>query len=257
MISVIVFDLDGTLTRSKSKIEDDMVVHLLRLLERYMVGIISGGKFEQFETQVLYRLNTYPKKYLENLFIFPTSGGSMYVYDDVAGWISLYKNTLSDGEKDRIYEAFIDAFKITDWKNSKEHFGPRFEDRGNQITFSALGQEAPLPLKKVFDSDRALRKELKAELDKLLPDMEVAIGGTTTIDVTRKGINKAYGIKRLMNYLDIISDNMLFIGDALFEGGNDYPVKETGVHCIQVERYEDTFEVIDGILRRTTIERNR
>ncbi|MCH8889020.1 HAD hydrolase family protein, partial [Patescibacteria group bacterium] len=75
------------------------------------------------------------------------------------------------------------------------------------------------------------------------------IGGTTSIDVTKKGIDKAYGIQKIEKSLNIRRDNMLFIGDAVFPGGNDYSVKEAGVKTIQVSGPEETKEIIRELLK--------
>src|SRR3989344_5863668 len=103
-----------------------------------------------------------------------------------------------------------------------------------QITMSALGQNAPVELKKLWDPNQDKRRKLKAVLDKYLKDFEVRMGGTTSIDVSRKGIDKAYGINKIEDILRINKSEMVFIGDALYEGGNDYPVIATGVKCIKI-----------------------
>ena len=126
--------------------------------------------------------------------------------------------------------------------------GERIEDRGTQITYSALGQQAPLDAKQTWDSDFAKRKVIQSLLDGLLPKCSVRLGGTTSIDVTRPGIDKAYGIRKLRDILDVPIDQMLYVGDALFPGGNDYPARETGADCIAVRDPEDTKRVIETII---------
>lgn len=56
------------------------------------------------------------------------------------------------------------------------------------------------------------------------------LGGTTSVDVTKAGIDKAYGIRKLRDILGVAIDDMILVVDALFQGGNDYPAKETGVY---------------------------
>ena len=122
------------------------------------------------------------------------------------------------------------------------------EDRQTQITMSALGQNAPVELKKLWDPNQEKRRKLKSVLDKYLKDFEVRMGGTTSIDVSRKGIDKAYGINKIEEILGIKKPEMIFIGDALYEGGNDYPVISTGVKCIKINSPEDTKREIRKIL---------
>ncbi|HEY0308075.1 MAG TPA: HAD hydrolase family protein [Acidobacteriaceae bacterium] len=130
-----------------------------------------------------------------------------------------------------------------------EHcWGAQIEDRGSQITFSALGQQAPLDEKNKWDFDYSKRKKIKAILDTLLPDFSVRMGGSTSIDVTKPGIDKSYGIRKLRDFLGIPLQGMVFIGDALFPGGNDYPAREAGVVSIPVHGPNETKLVIQTIL---------
>ncbi len=92
------------------------------------------------------------------------------------------------------------------------------EDRGSQITFSALGQEAPLDEKKKWDPDFKKREKIKEILKPLIPDFSIQLGGSTSIDVTRPGIDKAYGVKKLQETLGIAIEDMIFVGDAVFPG---------------------------------------
>jgi len=127
-------------------------------------------------------------------------------------------------------------------------WGEAIEDRGSQITYSALGQQAPYQEKKTWDPDFSRRKKIKAILDTMIPEFSVRMGGATSIDITKPGIDKAYGIRKLSETLGIVIDEMLFVGDALFPGGNDYPAREAGVECIQVRDHDETKRVIETIL---------
>jgi predicted GH43/DUF377 family glycosyl hydrolase len=112
---------------------------------------------------------------------------------------------------------------------SKKVCGEVIENRGGQITFSALGQQAPLDEKKKWDSDFAKRTKIKVILDTLIPDFSVRVGGATSVDVTKPGIDKAYGVRKLRDFLGISLNEMIFIGDALFAGGNDYPAERAAL----------------------------
>jgi hydroxymethylpyrimidine pyrophosphatase-like HAD family hydrolase len=89
---------------------------------------------------------------------------------------------------------------------------------------------------------------MKTQLDKLIPEFFVRLGGTTSVDVTKPGIDKAYGIGKLRDTLGITIQEMIFIGDALFPGGNDYPAKEAGVVSIQVRDPNESKRVIEAII---------
>jgi phosphomannomutase len=245
--NLIVFDLDGTLAQSKAALDDEMAGLLRDLLSVIKVAIISGGDFPQFEKQVLGHLPSGTK--LTNLFILPTSGTKFFTYD--GEWRQLYADDLGDDEKKRIESALEKAVSDSGLQPT-ETWGERIEDRGTQITYSALGQQAPLEAKSQWDPDFAKRKQIKAILDKMLPDFSVRLGGTTSIDVTRPGIDKGYGIHKLQAVLGIPIEKMLFVGDAIFPGGNDYAAKEAGVDTIQVRDPDETKRVIEAIVACTS-----
>lgn len=242
---LVVFDLDGTLTLSKQPMDSEMSNILVELLRKKLVAVIGGGSCKQFQNQFLPSLNC-PKELLQKLFLFPTCSTSFYRYEG-NGWRNVYTENLKTEDKKKILEAFKKALDQYGYKPEKL-YGEIIEDRETQITFSALGQEALLELKEKWDPDRKKRIEIKAILDKLIPEFEVRIGGTTSIDVTRKGIDKAYGIKKIQKIFGFSISEILFIGDALYKGGNDYPVKEAGVESVQVSGPKDCKKVIKDIV---------
>lgn len=243
MKKLIIFDLDGTLAESKSAIDQEMAVLLSRLLKVSRVAIISGGDWPQFKKQVLDHL---PRETsLKKLSILPTCGTKYYQYKKE--WKELYAENFTDAEKTKIIDELNKAVQASGL-DIKKTWGEQIEDRGSQITFSALGQKAPLKEKKDWDNDFAKRKKIKTRLDKSLKQFSITMGGTTSIDITKPGIDKAYGIQKLHEVLGIKIAKMIFIGDALFEGGNDHPARKTGVVCIQVRDSEETKRVIETII---------
>jgi phosphomannomutase len=241
---LIVFDLDGTLAESKSAIDAEMSGLLGRLLAVERVAVISGGAFPQFEQQLVGNL---PKDGdLTKLSLLPTCGTRFYSYE-AGAWKLLYAEDFSGEQKTKILAALNEAVDKSGFKADKT-WGAAIEDRESQITYSALGQQAPLDAKKNWDPDYTKRKKIKSLLDPLLPDFSVSIGGSTSIDITKPGIDKAYGIRKLESILTIPIAQMLYIGDALFPGGNDYPARSTGADCIQVRDPNETKRVIEAII---------
>lgn len=243
MKKLIVFDLDGTLAESKSALDTEMAVLLKALLAAVKVAVISGGNWPQFEKQVL--ANLPHDEHLKNLSLLPTCGTKFYRYE--AGWELLYSEDFTAVEKEKIIRSLEQAAKALDSQPGKT-WGEVIEDRGSQVTFSALGQQAPIEAKKSWDPNFAKRQKMKAVLDQLIPEFSVRLGGTTSIDVTKPGIDKAYGIRKLRDTLGIGIEEMIFIGDALFPGGNDYPAKESGALSIQVRDPGETKRVIEAII---------
>ncbi|HEY9533347.1 MAG TPA: HAD-IIB family hydrolase [Mucilaginibacter sp.] len=243
MKKLIVFDLDGTLAESKAAIDTEMVKILNALIDVTRVAIMSGGDWPQFKKQVLAHLTN--KKAFKNLSILPTCGTKFYQYK--SGWKKLYAEDFTEEQKKKIISCLTAAVEEQGFKPEKI-WGEQIEDRGSQITYSALGQQAPLKEKKKWDPGFAKRKKIQAVLAKTIPEFSVNLGGTTSVDVTRPGIDKAYGIKKLREILDIKKKEMVFIGDAIFPGGNDYPAKEAGVASICIKDPNETKRVIEGII---------
>ncbi|HII15867.1 MAG TPA: HAD-IIB family hydrolase [Nanoarchaeota archaeon] len=235
---LVVFDLDGTLAKSKCQMDEEMSAILQNLLKTKSVGVMSGGSYSQFQKQFLSSLKCNDNNLLKNLFLFPTCSTAFYRFGN-GEWIKVYAEALSEQEKRKIFDAFGKVFMGISF-SPENVYGEIVEDRGSQVTFSALGQQAPLELKKEWDPDSKKRLQMKALLEKHIPEFEIRIGGTTSIDVTRKGIDKQYGIKQIEKILGFRKEEIIFVGDALFEGGNDYPVRQYGVRCIEVASPEDT-----------------
>ena len=243
MKKLIVFDLDGTLAESKSALDAEMATLLHDLLGIIKVAIISGGDWPQFEKQLLSNLPD--DEHLANLSLLPTCGTKFFEYK--SDWKKLYSEDFTADEKEKIICSLKKAVAEAGFKVEKV-WGETIEDRGSQITFSALGQQAPLKEKDKWDPDYTKRKKIKAMLDPLLPGFSVRMGGSTSIDVTKPGIDKAYGIRKLRDLLGISLKEMIFIGDALFPGGNDYPAEEAGVVSIPVRGPNETKPVTKVII---------
>jgi phosphomannomutase len=243
MKKLIVFDLDGTLAESKSPVDVEMSQLLRSLLGMVKVSIISGGDWPQFETQVL--ANLPHDTLLTNLSILPTCGTKFFSY--AGSWRKLYSDDFTSDEREKIVSSLKKAVAQAGFQAEKV-WGEAIEDRGSQITYSALGQQAPLEEKKKWDPDFAKRKQIKALADTLLPGFSLRMGGATSIDVTKPGIDKAYGIAKLQDVLGITLNEMMFIGDAIFPGGNDYPVKEAGVYSVCVSGPHECKRVIEAVM---------
>lgn len=248
MKKVIAFDLDDTLAITKSEISDRMSALLGRLLEHYDVCVITGGRFEQIEKQVVSRLEV-PEHSLGRLHLMPTCGTRYYRYDELEHkWVLQYAEDLSKEQKKQIVEALETVAKdMGIW--CEKPAGEIIEDRFSQITMSALGQQATPEAKYEWaEKFKDVRPVYRDRVAELLPDLEVRIGGTTSTDITLPGIDKAYGMRRLIDAIDISKDEILFFGDKLTEGGNDYPVKAMGIDSVAVDGWETTAYALDGVL---------
>lgn len=250
---LIVFDLDGTLAPSKSTMDSEMAKLMHELLVAKKVAIIGGGKYALFKHQFLNELKV-PKELLKNLFLFPTTATAFYRYN--SGWKNVYEHKLTKTEVEQIKKTFNRVFKEIGYKHPKKVYGKVIENRGTQVTFSALGQEivAVLGKKGVELKDKwkeennHTKMQIAALMSKYLPKLEIRAAGHTSVDVTKKGIDKAYGLKQIENHIKVKIKDMLFVGDAIFPGGNDYAVTKTKVDYFPVKSPEDTKKVIKAVL---------
>lgn len=243
---LVAFDLDDTLAPSKSPIDPRIATQLRALLQHVEVAIISGGNEQQFRTQVIAKIGDADAAELSRLHLLPTCG-TRYLRHDGVGFDTVYAHDLSDEEKSAALRALREeAERLGLWEQNP--WGEILEDRGSQITFSALGQQAPHDAKQAWDPSGAKRGRLRDAVAARLPELEVRSGGSTSIDITLAGIDKAHGMKALAERTNIPLGDMLFYGDRLDEGGNDYPVKALGVRSIAVSGWEETAAELDGLI---------
>ncbi len=244
---LFIFDLDGTLTESKSPITTKMANLLSALLTEKKVAVISGGKFAQFKKQFISKLKT-DGSVLKNLTLFPTNSTAFYSPVG-SSWKKIYEETLSPTEKTTILSALKKLQSSPLYRKPKKVYGKIIEDRATQITISALGQLAPVSAKKKWNKISDLRTIYISALKKDLGKFEIKKGGLTSIDITREGIDKAHGIKKILKELNIPKTDAVFIGDAFYPGGNDAPARKAGIDCIPVSGPKETEKIIKTALK--------
>jgi HAD superfamily hydrolase (TIGR01484 family) len=245
---MIAFDLDDTLSITKSAIDPRMSQLLMGLLECYDVCVISGANIEQLHKQVTSHLPAKPR-HLQRLHLMPTCGTRYYRFDEsTSDWVMQYSNEPTAEQKRQAREVLTKVAKeLGLWPENP--YGEVIEDRGSQLTLTALGQDTPAELKYAWDPTGEKKLAIRDAAAPLLPELEVRAAGTTSVDVTLKGIDKAYGMRRLMEYANVTMEQILFIGDKLDEGGNDYQVKAMGIDVVAVEKWEDTALVVETLVK--------
>lgn len=250
---LIAFDLDGTLAPSKSHFHPRMVALFDQLLAKYQVCVISGGKYELFQTQFLTQITSEPAS-LSRLHLMPTSGTRYYRYNDNE-WKLMYAEDFTSDQKKRIITALSEGLKESGYEQ-KRTYGETIEDRESQITLSILGQDIVAELedegvriKEEWDPDGSKKMKIRDIVAKKIPEFNVRAAGATSIDVTQPGVDKAYGMDKLLQATGLVKDDVLFFGDKIMPGGNDYAVEEMGIECISVRNWEDTAFAIEGIIK--------
>jgi phosphomannomutase len=252
---LVAFDLDGTLAPSKSHFPERMVNLFDRLLEKYQVCVISGGKYELFQRQFLTQITTEPEL-LERLHLMPTSGTRYYRFEKDK-WVKKYAENFTAKEKEEIIKALEEGLEESGYKEEKT-YGDIIEDRESQVSLSIFGQEIVaelgeegIKIKEEWDPDASKKIRLRDIIAPKIPKFEVRAAGSTTIDVTKPGIDKAYGMKKLMEATGLKKEDILFMGDRIVPGGNDYAVEQMGIDCVAVRNWHDTSYAIEGIVKVT------
>lgn len=237
---VLAFDLDTTLARSKTRMTEPVAFQFATMTRIMPVAIVSGGRFEQFQEQVLDVLPVETNRF--NLHLMPTSGTRYYRWDG-GNWSQVYAHDLSEQDRHAAAASLQRrAQELGFWE--EKTWGPRIEDRGSQITFSALGQEAPVDKKEAWDPTNEKKNALTSAVAGDLPHLQVRSGGSTSVDISARGIDKAYAVQKLAGILDIAIDQMVFVGDRMDPDGNDYPAAQAGTMALRVSDPQDTLTLL-------------
>lgn len=245
-IKAVAFDLDGTLARSKQPMKPPIAAKFAELTHKLPVAVISGGRWELVDSQVVQMVQEDSDK--SHLHLMPTSGTQYIRWDAGAGeWTKVFEHDLSASEREQAIASLERRAKeLGVWE---EHtWGGRIEDRGSQITYSALGQIAPVAEKEAWDPTGEKRRMLAEACQKDLPDLAVHAGGSTSVDISLKGIDKAYAVRELAKILGIEVPQICYIGDRMGPEGNDYPAVQAGTTSIHVDGPEQTIECIGRII---------
>jgi len=232
---IIIADVDDTIVESCQQVTPEMAEQINRMIKKgFSFAFISGAKVSDLQQMLSSRIN-------EEHHILGTTGTNYtFVSDGCAQ--EMYNQSFTAEEKTEIMAAFekvIDHFNLQSLTTKED----QLQDRDSQITLSILGRHAPQEFKKNYDSDNKKRIEQITYIKQFLDEnnYEIKYAGTTSIDVTRKGLDKEWGIREFAKEKNIDLKNIIFFGDKLQPGGNDYPASKV-VDCIVVKKYQDTLK---------------
>lgn len=237
-MKAIILDVDDTVCESTKHATIEMLEELERLHNSLglKLAFISGSTIDQICNQ-LFELRA-------KAHIFGGSGTQYAIFEH--GFLDrIYCEELSMSDKHTIFDALNDLVythdivPITDTADQIQY-------RGSQITLSALGRNAPSDLKRKFDPDCKKRKEWIEYLHEKFPIMNnytIRYGGTTSLDITIKGRDKLYGLDQFIERNDLSYEEVLFVGDKLDPGGNDYCICGK-VFSLKVSNCADTLSLL-------------
>jgi hypothetical protein len=232
---LFVFDLDDTLAPSKQPMPKELAHELVVLSQKYEIAILTGGQYKQIVKQVF---NQLPLTVAARLHGFGCSGSQ---YKTANGMLT---SDMIPAATRAHLKNLVEKVAIEFGYWCENPVGDIIEDRLSQVTFSALGQEASPGAKSGWDVDKAKRQRMVDRLRPLAPEYEFRIGGSTSIDVTPIGRDKAYGMSRVLNLVGVEPYETVYVGDSFSNSGNDFPVLSTGVFCLEVSGWEQTLNLV-------------
>ena len=220
-----IFDVDGTLTPSRQKIDSEFLNFLLNFAKQNDVYLVTGSDRPKTIEQIGKEL------YFACQRVYNCSGSDVYDKD-----VLIYRDewTLpSDAEEFLIDELHHSKFPV--------RTGNHIEKRPGGVNFSVLGRGSEVILEEreeyvKWDINTNERKDIAERFRKAFPDIGCQVGGQTGLDISPLGCDKS---QILHDFKPI--DLIYFFGDKLKEGENDYPLG----HAIEQRRLGMVFEVTD------------
>ncbi len=245
--------MDGTLTESKRPLTRVQAAAFSRFAEKYKTAVISGASFSQMREQFVSR---FPGgKTLPDFLVLALNGGEMWKLDerqkrkdkrqktkDKRIWKRAYQKPFSAALKKKTRGAVKEMERKFAGILPQKVWGALVDDRGGQITYSVLGARAPIARKHKWDPRGLKRLKMAKHLKTLLPGCDIGVAGMTSIDITPKGLTKEFGVRKAMRAAGARPAETVFVGDAVFKGGNDAPARRAGVKVVKVKNPRETYK---------------
>ena len=229
-----IFDVDGTLTPSRGQIDSDFLQFMLYFAGINDVYLVTGSDRQKTLEQVGLDLYNSCKR------VYNCSGSDVYEIDR-----NVYRD---DWELPKQVEKFLEdelAYSCFPIRN-----GLHIERRPGGVNFSILGRgKDPSDGRAEYikwDKERLEREDIADRIRNQFPDLTVALGGQTGLDIGPLGSDKSQILRDFSE-----DDELYFFGDRMEKGGNDYSlgqaVKERGGYTYHVNNWTDTRTILEGI----------
>lgn len=227
-----VFDIDGTLTPSRGKIDEGFKKFFLDWMEGKNVYFITGSDKNKTIEQIGKEIWNKATR------CYQSCGNAVY---EKGKLIRRLDFPLSKDLNELLREFLL-------WSQWNDRYTTNIESRIGLVNFSVIGRDCPQDAREEYSNWDNKTKERLAFCDIIhekFPELEASVGGQISIDIHPKGKNKA-------QILDDINTNIIFFGDKCEPGGNDYPivdrlestdlVKEYTIN--KVSGYRDTWHTL-------------
>lgn len=225
MKKLICFDLDGTLTQHRSKLEKENREVLDILQTKYKVIMVGAGGAERIYAQ----MNEYPIDIVANY--------GMQESKMINGKFTIVKQITTKPDKAYFLEKaeyLRQKYGYTEYKGESVEFHST-----GMVTFPLLGTKADITDKIAFDPTRAKRKVLYPEVLELFPNYTVYIGGSSSFDFTEKKYNKYDAIMAYAQENGYKKEEILYVGDDFGDGGGDSHIRIYGMDYVEITDYRE------------------
>ena len=234
MKKLLCFDLDGTLTQHRSKLEAENKALLDELQKKYKVIMVGAGGAERIYAQ----MNEYPIDIIANY--------GMQESKMIDGKFTIVRQITTTPNKKyflEIAEYLREKYGYTEYKGDSVEFHAT-----GMVTFPLLGTKADVADKIAFDPDRKKRKVLYPEVLELFPDYTVYIGGSSSFDFTEKKYNKYDAVMAYAKKNGYEKEEILYIGDDFGDGGGDSHIRIFGMDYVEITDYRQLKEKLAYLL---------
>lgn len=236
MIKLIAFDLDGTLTQHKTKLDEKNQNVLERLAQKYSLLMVGAGQCMRIFNQ----MNQFPIDIIGNY-------GLQYAkYNSETKTIDIVRDDVLPCDKESVRERieFLrNKYGYTEYKGNCVEYHP-----SGCVTFPILGTAANIEDKLAFDPDRSKRRKFYDEVCDIFNEYVVFVGGSSSFDMAPKPYNKYYALDLYCKEKGIKHDEVVFVGDDYGIGGNDESVYKSDFGFLCIDDYRDLEKVVSHLL---------
>ena len=236
MIQLVAFDLDGTLTQHKTKLDAKNRSVLDRLARKYSLVMVGAGQCMRIFNQ----MEQYP------LDIIGNYGLQYAAYNPETASLEIKRDEVLPCDRESVEKRVTmlrEKYGFTRFAGENVEFHP-----SGCVTFPILGTLAQAADKLAFDPDRSKRRKIYAEVCDLFPEYVVFVGGSSSFDMAPKPYNKYYALDLYCKEKGIAHDEVIFVGDDYGMGGNDESVYRSDFGFICVDDYTKLEEYVKNIL---------
>lgn len=223
-----IFDVDGTLTPSRQKIDKGFADFFEDFCQTNHVYLVTGSDRNKTREQLTYKILKNSK------MAFQCAGNEVY-----QGYDLVYKN-------EWLPEKELVNFLEEELNNSKFNLrtGKHIEFRPGMINFSIIGRNCDLLERQSYvhyDRETDERRTIAKKVKLRFPEIDVFVGGETGLDIFPLGYGKEQCVDKIRTSKD---DKLIFFGDQVVPGGNDYDIAMKCDRYYHVKSWRETYEYL-------------